>query len=206
MNPSRLDPWRRKKINLNFYFHTSLRCLKRFYDGLKGTTNARGGKCWHEMKSFRRNEKQWLLEMKIFVFWERETVISEIHTGLGKYSLGQKFAKKFISLPSLKRTLMLSLIFAKHRVNKVIRFTIQFLPLVVWCQEKKVLWVDLHTMNCCLTLAIRFKETKSEPAKRFGWRGQNSSILHNIIFFNSTSCFHHVFVFCYSTYDEIKYM
>ena len=24
------------KINLNFYFHTSLRCLKRFYEGLKG--------------------------------------------------------------------------------------------------------------------------------------------------------------------------
>ena len=26
----------RIKINLNFYFHTSLRCLKRFYEGLKG--------------------------------------------------------------------------------------------------------------------------------------------------------------------------
>ena len=25
-----------KKINLNFYFHTSLWCLKRFYEGLKG--------------------------------------------------------------------------------------------------------------------------------------------------------------------------
>ena len=24
------------KINLNFYFHTSLWCLKRFYEGLKG--------------------------------------------------------------------------------------------------------------------------------------------------------------------------
>ena len=36
INPSRLDPGRRKKINLNFYFHTSLWCLKRFYEGLKG--------------------------------------------------------------------------------------------------------------------------------------------------------------------------
>ena len=36
-NPSRPDPEeiRREKINLNFYFHTSLLCLKRFYEGLK---------------------------------------------------------------------------------------------------------------------------------------------------------------------------
>ena len=31
-NSSRTDPGRREKYNLNFYFHTSLRCLKRFYD------------------------------------------------------------------------------------------------------------------------------------------------------------------------------
>ena len=35
------------KINLNFYFHTSLWCLKRFYEGLKG---------FH--KSFRGNLKE----------------------------------------------------------------------------------------------------------------------------------------------------
>ena len=35
-NPSRPDPERREKINLNFYFHTSLWYLKRFYEGLKG--------------------------------------------------------------------------------------------------------------------------------------------------------------------------
>ena len=34
--PSRLNPRRREKINLNFDFHTSLWCLKRFYEGLKG--------------------------------------------------------------------------------------------------------------------------------------------------------------------------
>ena len=34
-NPSRPDPRRREKINLSFYFHTSLWCLKRFYEGLK---------------------------------------------------------------------------------------------------------------------------------------------------------------------------
>ena len=36
LNPYRLDPERREKINLNFYFRTSLWCHKRFYEGLKG--------------------------------------------------------------------------------------------------------------------------------------------------------------------------
>ena len=35
-NPSHPDPGQREKINLNFYFHTSLWYLKRFYEGLKG--------------------------------------------------------------------------------------------------------------------------------------------------------------------------
>ena len=35
-NPSRPNPRRREKVKLNFYFHTSLWCLKRFYEGLKG--------------------------------------------------------------------------------------------------------------------------------------------------------------------------
>ena len=36
INPYRPDPGRRGKIDLNFYFHTSLWYLKRFYEGLKG--------------------------------------------------------------------------------------------------------------------------------------------------------------------------
>ena len=36
LNPSRPDPGQREKINLNFYFYTSLWCLKMFYEGLKG--------------------------------------------------------------------------------------------------------------------------------------------------------------------------
>ena len=36
INPSHHAPGRREKINLNLYFHTSLWCLKRFYEGLKG--------------------------------------------------------------------------------------------------------------------------------------------------------------------------
>ena len=35
-NHSYPDPGKREKINLNFYFHTFLWCLKRFYEGLKG--------------------------------------------------------------------------------------------------------------------------------------------------------------------------
>ena len=31
---SRPNPGRRKKINLNFHVHTSLWCLKKFYEGL----------------------------------------------------------------------------------------------------------------------------------------------------------------------------
>ena len=40
INPSRLDAGRREEINLNFYFHTSLSCLKSFYEGLKGLHKA----------------------------------------------------------------------------------------------------------------------------------------------------------------------
>ena len=35
-NPSRPNPGRREKIKLNFYFHLSLWCLEKFYEGLKG--------------------------------------------------------------------------------------------------------------------------------------------------------------------------
>ena len=35
INPCRPDPRRREKINLNFYFQTSLGYLKWFYEGLK---------------------------------------------------------------------------------------------------------------------------------------------------------------------------
>ena len=36
LNPSHPNSGRREKINLNFYFHISLWCLKRFYEDLKG--------------------------------------------------------------------------------------------------------------------------------------------------------------------------
>ena len=36
VNPSCPDPGRGEKINLDCYFHTSLWCLKRFYEGPKG--------------------------------------------------------------------------------------------------------------------------------------------------------------------------
>ena len=34
VKPSRPNPGRREKNKLNFYFHTSLQCLKKFYGGL----------------------------------------------------------------------------------------------------------------------------------------------------------------------------
>ena len=36
LKTSHPNPRRREKIKLNLYFHTSLWCLKRFYEGLKG--------------------------------------------------------------------------------------------------------------------------------------------------------------------------
>ena len=36
LNSSRPNPGQIEKIKLNFYFHTSLWCLKRFYESLKG--------------------------------------------------------------------------------------------------------------------------------------------------------------------------
>ena len=36
-NPSRRNPGLREKIQLKFFFHTSLRSLKRFYEGLHKT-------------------------------------------------------------------------------------------------------------------------------------------------------------------------
>ena len=40
LNPASSDLGRREKINLNFYFHTFLWCLKRFYEGFKGLYKA----------------------------------------------------------------------------------------------------------------------------------------------------------------------
>ena len=36
VNPYCADAGRREKINLSFYFHASLWCLKTFYEGLRG--------------------------------------------------------------------------------------------------------------------------------------------------------------------------
>ena len=43
-NPSRPNPGQKEKINLSFYFHTSLWCLKRFYKGHKGFLEFTGRK------------------------------------------------------------------------------------------------------------------------------------------------------------------
>ena len=42
INPSRPDLGRREKINLIFYFHTSLLCLKKFYYNFVKCTRREG--------------------------------------------------------------------------------------------------------------------------------------------------------------------
>ena len=39
LSPSCPNPRQREKIELNFYFHTSLWCLKRCYESVKGLLN-----------------------------------------------------------------------------------------------------------------------------------------------------------------------
>ena len=51
INTFRPNPGRREKINSNFYFHTSVRCLKRFYEGLTVSDVFRGlgqGALWNK--------------------------------------------------------------------------------------------------------------------------------------------------------------
>ena len=40
INPSHPNPGQTKKINSNFHLHTSLWCLKRFYEGLNHLTHS----------------------------------------------------------------------------------------------------------------------------------------------------------------------
>ena len=52
-----LIPDKEKKMNLNFYFHTSLWCIKRFYEGLKGLHKTFCGttkKCESKNSSYRK--------------------------------------------------------------------------------------------------------------------------------------------------------
>ena len=57
INPSRPDPGRREKINLNYYFHTSLWCFKRFYEGLKGLHKT----FWGTTKKCENKNLSWFL-------------------------------------------------------------------------------------------------------------------------------------------------
>ena len=45
VNPQRPNSVQKEKINLYFYFHTSLWCLKRFYEGLHKTFWGTTKKC-----------------------------------------------------------------------------------------------------------------------------------------------------------------
>ena len=71
INSSRANPGRSEKIKLNFYFHTSLWCIKRFYEGLKDLYK----KFWGTTKKCENKNKN-----LIFIFIQ----LSEMHgTGRG---------------------------------------------------------------------------------------------------------------------------
>ena len=76
-NPYHPSPGRREKIKLDFYFHTSLWCLERFYEGLKGLHKTFWGttkKC--EKKkinlifiSIQLSEMHWTGRVKVCLNW-----------------------------------------------------------------------------------------------------------------------------------------
>ena len=55
-NPSHPNPRRTKKIKLNFYFYTSLRCLRRFYEYLKGLHKT----FWGTTKKCEKKKINWI--------------------------------------------------------------------------------------------------------------------------------------------------
>ena len=56
-NLSRSDSGQTEKINLNFYFHTSLRCLESFYESLKGLHKT----SWGTTKKCENKNLNWFL-------------------------------------------------------------------------------------------------------------------------------------------------
>ena len=68
--PLRLNPGRREKIKFNFCFYTSLWCLKRFYEGLKGLHET----FWGTTKKCENKNLSW------FLFQYK---LSEMHGTLG---------------------------------------------------------------------------------------------------------------------------
>ena len=80
-NPFRPNPGRRERINLkNVYFHTFSRCLKRFYEGLKGLHEV----FWGTTKKFENQINLILIS----------TQLSEMHGAL-RVNLLTIFAKMF---------------------------------------------------------------------------------------------------------------
>ena len=56
-NAYRTNPEQKEKNNLNFYFHTSLWCFKRFYEGLKGLHKT----FWRTTKKCENKNLTWFL-------------------------------------------------------------------------------------------------------------------------------------------------
>ena len=70
-NPSRPNPGQKEKINLSFYFHTSLWCLKRFYKGHKGLHKT----FWGTTKCENKNLSSFLFQYNFLEFTGRKGLI-----------------------------------------------------------------------------------------------------------------------------------
>ena len=82
LSPRILESWIKIKINLNFYFHTSLWCLKRFYEDLKGL-----------QKTFRGTKKK----------CQNKNLIFSLRPGSGQKVL--IIEAKFGNIPPLHKTI-----------------------------------------------------------------------------------------------------
>ena len=80
-NPSRLNPGQKEKINLSFYFHNSLSCLKRFYKGHKGLHKTFWGATKCESKDlssflFQYNFLEFTGRKGLIVSWQHRNLVS----------------------------------------------------------------------------------------------------------------------------------
>ena len=87
-NPSRPYPRRWEKINLNFYFHTSLWCFKGFHEGLKGLYKTFWGTT---KKSQNKNLNKFLFYYNFLRWTEREGLIELLKSWLHAFSISSVF-------------------------------------------------------------------------------------------------------------------
>ena len=97
LNPSRPNSGPGEKIKLNFYFHTSLWRLKRFYESLKGLSEMHGtGRV-----KFKQEKKSMKIPFAIYV--NTESLLEKIHTCNNAHIvLAESFTSKINKLYSVR--------------------------------------------------------------------------------------------------------